>query len=329
MSTPRSISIVIPFMDEEGSLEALIVAIKAALLDYDFNYEILLVDDGSRDRGPEIAKRLAEEEAQVRLIRFTRNFGKAAALMAGFKEASGEYIVTMDADLQDDPKEIPRLLDKLDEGYDIVSGWKKDRQDPIGKRLPSKVFNFVVARAFGLELHDMNCGLKIYRRDAAAHLRIYGELHRFTPAMLYALGFRVAELPVTHHPRLQGKSKYGTARLAKGLLDLVTVILLTRYRARPLHLFGLIGLPLGFIGFLILFYLTVLWFAGLGPIGDRPLLFFGILLILTGTQLLGTGLIAELVLASENNASERYLVADRVGFPSPDSSTPTKKAKGK
>ncbi|MET4807252.1 glycosyltransferase involved in cell wall biosynthesis [Limibacillus sp. MBR-115] len=316
-------------MDEEGSLEALIVAIKAALLDYDFNYEILLVDDGSRDRGPEIAKRLAEEEAQVRLIRFTRNFGKAAALMAGFKEASGEYIVTMDADLQDDPKEIPRLLDKLDEGYDIVSGWKKDRQDPIGKRLPSKVFNFVVARAFGLELHDMNCGLKIYRRDAAAHLRIYGELHRFTPAMLYALGFRVAELPVTHHPRLQGKSKYGTARLAKGLLDLVTVILLTRYRARPLHLFGLIGLPLGFIGFLILFYLTVLWFAGLGPIGDRPLLFFGILLILTGTQLLGTGLIAELVLASENNASERYLVADRVGFPSPDSSTPTKKAKGK
>ncbi len=316
-------------MDEEGSLEALIVAIKAALLDYDFNYEILLVDDGSRDRGPEIAKRLAEEEAQVRLIRFTRNFGKAAALMAGFKEASGEYIVTMDADLQDDPKEIPRLLDKLDEGYDIVSGWKKDRQDPIGKRLPSKVFNFVVARAFGLELHDMNCGLKIYRRDAAAHLRIYGELHRFTPAMLYALGFRVAELPVTHHPRLQGKSKYGTARLAKGLLDLVTVILLTRYRARPLHLFGLIGLPLGFIGFLILFYLTVLWFAGLGPIGDRPLLFFGILLILTGTQLLGTGLIAELVLASENNASERYLVADRTGFPSPDSSTSTKKAKGK
>ncbi len=329
MSTPRSISIVIPFMDEEGSLEALIVAIKAALINYNFDYEILLVDDGSRDRGPEIAKRLAQEEAQVRLIRFTRNFGKAAALMAGFKEASGEYIVTMDADLQDDPKEIPRLLEKLDEGYDIVSGWKKDRQDPIGKRLPSKVFNFVVARAFGLELHDMNCGLKIYRRDAAAHLRIYGELHRFTPAMLYALGFRVAELPVTHHPRLQGKSKYGTARLAKGLLDLVTVILLTRYRARPLHLFGLIGLPLGFIGFLILFYLTVLWFAGLGPIGDRPLLFFGILLILTGTQLLGTGLIAELVLASENNASERYLVADRVGFSPPESSVPTKKAKGK
>jgi glycosyltransferase involved in cell wall biosynthesis len=214
----------------------------------------------------------------------------------------------MDADLQDDPAELVRLIKKLDEGYDVVSGWKKKRHDPLSKRLPSKLFNHVVSRVYGLTLHDMNCGLKVYRRKAVEHLHIYGELYRFAPALLFAQGFRVAELAVEHHPRLHGHSKYGSSRLAKGMLDMITVVLLTRYRARPLHLFGFVGLPMVALGGIILLYLTVLWFAGLGPIGDRPLLILGVLMVITGIQFVGIGLIAELLLASETGSEDRYVV---------------------
>lgn len=214
----------------------------------------------------------------------------------------------MDADLQDDPNEILSLIDRLEEGFDVVSGWKKTRHDPVSKRFPSKLFNFVVARTFGLSLHDMNCGLKAYRANALRHLNIYGELHRFTPALLHANGFKVAELVVTHHPRTHGTSKYGSTRLAKGILDLLTVVLLTRYRARPLHLFGFLGLPMGALGGLILTYLSILWAMDMGPIGDRPLLMLGILLVLTGTQLLGIGLIGELMIADQSRAEDRFII---------------------
>ena len=303
-----SLSIIIPFLNEVGTLEALVAKIHSTLGDAALSYEIILVNDGSTDGGEVLARSIAEQDPNLVLVDFTRNFGKAAALTAGFKQARGQMVVTMDADLQDDPNEVLRLMDCLNEGYDVVSGWKRTRHDPASKRLPSKLFNYVVGKVFGLSLHDMNCGLKAYRADALKHLKIYGELHRFTPALLHANGFKVAELEVTHHPRTHGQSKYGSARLVKGMLDLLTVILLTRYRSRPLHLFGFLGLPIGGLGGLILLYLSTLWMLDMGPIGDRPLLMFGILLVLTGMQLLGIGLIAELIVAGRQQVEDTYIV---------------------
>jgi len=211
MSRPHSLdlSVITPFLNEAGTLESLVEKIHTALAEVSLSYEIILVNDGSTDGGEKLARTLAECDEKIILVDFTRNFGKAAALSAGFKQARGQLVVTMDADLQDDPNEILLLIDRLEEGFDVVSGWKKTRHDPVSKRLPSKLFNFVVARIFGLSLHDMNCGLKAYRANALRHLKIYGELHRFTPALLHANGFKVAELVVTHHPRTHGTSKYG------------------------------------------------------------------------------------------------------------------------
>jgi glycosyltransferase involved in cell wall biosynthesis len=305
---PR-ISVVVPLLDEEGTLVELHAKLTDVLERLGGSYEILFVDDGSRDGSPRILRELAERDPAVGYLRFRRNFGKSAALDAAFRRARGEVIVTMDADLQDDPEEVPRLLAALDEqGLDLVSGWKRKRHDPLGKTLPSKLFNFTVRRLTGLQLNDFNCGLKAYRAEAIEGLDLYGELHRYIPVLVAWRGFSVGELPVQHHPRKWGHSKYGIERMAKGFFDLLTVILLTRYRRRPLHLFGWAGLVLSALGFSCLAYLTVLWFLG-HAIGGRPLLVLGVLLLLVGVQLVSTGLLGEMI-NSTRTAEPGYTIRD-------------------
>lgn len=290
------ISVVVPLLDEEGTLEELHEKLTRVLGSIGDPYEILFVDDGSRDRSSKIIAALAERDPAVGYVCFRRNFGKSAALDAGFRRARGEIVVTMDADLQDDPEEIPRLLAALDEReLDLVSGWKQKRHDPPSKTLPSRLFNFTVRTLTGLKLNDFNCGLKAYRAEAIDGLDLYGELHRYVPVLVAWRGFAVGEIAVNHHPRKWGHSKYGIERMAKGFFDLLTVILLTRYRRRPLHLFGWAGLTMFLLGFGCLAYLTVLWFLGMGPIGTRPLLFLGLLLVMVGVQLVSTGLLGEMI----------------------------------
>lgn len=308
MSAPQ-ISIVVPFLDEEGSLEALYAKLTEVLTSVGRSYEILFVDDGSRDRSATIADSLAERDSHVGVVHFRRNFGKAAALDAGFKRARGEIIFSMDADLQDDPAEIPHFLAKLDEGYDLVSGWKQKRRDPLGKTLPSKVFNLVVAQTSGLKLKDFNCGFKAYRAAALDGLELYGDLHRYVPVLVHFRGFRVTQIPVLHHPRTTGVSKYGVERMVRGFFDLLTILLITRYRTRPLHLFGGVGLAFAFVGFAALAYLTVLWFQGRG-IGQRPLLLLGVLLVLVGVQLVSTGLLGEMIGSVQVRDKPHYVVRE-------------------
>jgi glycosyltransferase involved in cell wall biosynthesis len=305
VSTDPHISVVIPFLDEEGSLEELHRRLTTVLVATGHDYEILFVNDGSRDRGAAIVEELSDRDPRVGVIHFRRNFGKAAALDAGFRRARGRIVFTMDADLQDDPDEIPNFLAKLDEGHDLVSGWKRKRHDPLGKTLPSKVFNFVVSRASGLELDDFNCGFKAYRAEAVHGLDLYGELHRYVPVLVHWRGFNVAQIPVVHHPRTTGASKYGVERMIKGFFDLLTVLLITRYRARPLHLFGGVGLAFAFVGFCCLAYLSVLWFMG-HPLANRPLLLLGTLLILVGVQLTSTGLLGEMISSTQAGDSSHY-----------------------
>lgn len=308
VSTMSSVSIVVPFLDESATLETLFSRVRAAMETTGRAWEMIFVDDGSRDGGDLLAADLARANRNVTLIRFTRNFGKASALSAGIALARGDIIVTMDADLQDDPVEIPRFLEKLAEGHDMVSGWKQTRHDPVSKTLPSRIFNRMTAKMFDIELHDINCGFKAYTRRAAKHLNLYGELHRFTPALLHAVGYSCSEIAVQHHAREYGQSKYGMMRMVKGLLDLGTVKLLTRYQSRPLHFFAMIGLPLFLLGTSFIAYLSVLWLLGMGPIGTRPLLFIGILLTVTGTQILGVGLVAELLQASGLKERDKYVI---------------------
>lgn len=309
----RVISVVVPFLDERDTLSPLVERVTKVLRDEGETFEIVLVDDGSTDGSGAEAAELARRYPPVRLITLRRNFGKAAALSAGLSAARGDLIVTMDADLQDIPEELPRFVAEIEAGYDVVSGWKRKRHDPLSKTLPSKIFNFVLSRAFSLRLHDFNCGFKAYTREAADHLRrrLYGDLHRFTPALLHSAGFRITELPVHHEPRCFGHSKFGSSRLMRGLLDLLTVLLLTRYRARPLHFFGGIGLSLGTLGAVGLIYLTALWFLGLGPIGDRPLLLFSILSALAGLQFIGVGLIGELIVVTKRGQDAPYVLDER------------------
>ncbi len=243
----------------------------------------------------------------MKVVRLRRNFGKAAALDAGFAEAAGDVIVTIDGDLQDDPAEIPRLLAKLDEGYDLVSGWKAKRRDPITRRLPSKLFNGVAGRVSGLRLHDMNCGLKAYRADVVRGMQLYGELHRYIPILAHYRGFRVTEIPVNHRPRAHGHSRYGVERYVRGFLDLLTVTFMGRYRHRPLHLFGGVGLVTSVLGAAILVYLTALKLAG-QAIGHRPLLTLGVLLVVVGIQFLSLGLLSELLTSQHE---ERVSSTDR------------------
>ena len=287
------LSIVVPVFNEAGSVEPLYQEIVEALTPLGA-FEVVFVDDGSTDGSSAVIERLVAAHDCVRLVKLRRNFGKAAALTHGFAEARGDLIVTMDGDRQDDPAEIPKLLAKLDQGYDLVSGWKQSRQDPVSKTLPSKFFNWTVRKSTGVALHDFNCGLKAYRREVTRHVTVYGELHRYIPVLASDLGFRVAEEKVSHRRRTAGQSKYGWRRYARGYLDLLTVLFLGRYRQRPQHLFGGIGTMMVLAGVLVDLYLTIDKLFG-HPIGQRPLLVFGTLLIIVGIQLLSLGLVGELI----------------------------------
>lgn len=299
-----AVSIVVPFLNEEETLRTLHGEIADALSGTDF--EILFVDDGSTDSSEQVVRGIVAEDRRASLIGFRRNFGKAAALSAGFRRARGDILITMDADLQDDPKELPRFLAAIAEGADVVCGWKQVRHDPRGKTMPSRLFNAAVNKTFGLDLKDHNCGFKAYRREAVENVNLYGELHRFVPALAKARGYRIVELPVHHRARQFGVSKYGWSRLIKGALDLLTVALTTRYGARPLHMFGGGGLVVGLVGGLILSYLALLWVLGAGPIGNRPLLLFGMLLVLGGAQMIGIGLLGELFLSRSIREDDKY-----------------------
>ena len=288
------ISIVIPLHNEERSVALLYEELQAALEPLAEEWEAVFVDDGSVDGSFAALTRLHDGNENVRVVRLRRNFGKAAALAAGFGQARGETVVTIDADLQDDPAEIPRLLVKLEEGFDLVSGWKTRRRDPLRRRVLSRIFNWVTGRVSGLRLHDMNCGLKAYRAEVVRGMPLYGELHRFIPVLAQYRGFRVAELPVNHRPREHGRSRYGVERYVRGFLDLLTVSFIGRYRHRPLHLFGGLGLILGLLGVAILVYLTVVKALG-HAIGERPLLTLGVLLVVVGLQFFSLGLISEML----------------------------------
>jgi len=295
----QKISIVVPLYNERESLLPLHDEISSVCQSHRWDYEIIYVDDGSTDGSFEILEKLYRQNPRrVRVVQFRRNFGKAEALSSGFRMAKGEFVVTLDADLQDDPKEIPKLIGKLQEGFDLVSGWKVHRKDPLSKRLPSKLFNRVTAWLSGIPLHDFNCGLKVYRIEVAKTLQIYGELHRYIPVLAHWYGFRVTEMPVHHRPRKFGKSKYGFSRFLRGGLDLVTVLFFGKYTKRPLHLFGSLGLLFTLLWGGITAYLIVLRITRTIFLSNRPLLFFGIVLLILGIQFISIGLLGEMIARS-------------------------------
>lgn len=310
---PRdTVSIVIPLLDEAATLDELTRRIWEVVGRHDLPVvEIVYVDDGSRDGSWARIEAMAAADPRVRGLRLRRNFGKATALDLGIRSSRGTLVVTMDADLQDDPEELPRFLEALTDGVDLVSGWKEHREDPWSKTLPSKIFNWVTARLSGVTLRDFNCGYKLYRREIFDQVSLYGELHRFVPVLAHGRGFRVEELPVRHHPRRHGSSKYGARRLIKGFVDLLTVLMLTRFSQRPGHLFGGLGLVLGGAAFLILAYLSGIKLLTGAEIGGRPLLLLGIMLSIIGVQVLLFGVLAELILSRTQPQPTVSLIADR------------------
>jgi glycosyltransferase involved in cell wall biosynthesis len=309
--TARMISFVIPLLDEEDSLRPLYEAITraAAILPPPYGaYEILFVDDGSTDGSPAVLRELHDcDPHHVRVIQFRRNFGKTAAMTAGFAHARGQVVVTMDADLQDDPEELPKLLAKLDEGYDLVGAWRSNRNDPLSKRLPSKIANFTISQVTGLKLHDLNCGFKAYRREVTRDLRLYGELHRFVPVLAHWKGYRTVEVPVTHHPRRFGSSKFGGKRFVRSYVDLISVLFLTRYLKQPMRLFGLLGSASTLVGAVAMLYLAGVWLVQ-GAMGWRPLLFFGITALVVGIQLISLGLLGEMLRNVTYCADDEYSI---------------------
>ena len=311
------LSLVIPAMNEVDSLRELHSQISQAAADHSLDIQVIFVDDGSRDGTWEVMRQLAAEDRRVHSIRLRRNFGKAAALTAGLKQAHGDLIMTMDADLQDDPAEIPNFLAKLNDGHDVVNGWKQRRLDPWHKVYPSRVFNWLVSRMTGLRLHDHNCGVKLFRREVAGEIRLYGEMHRFIPVLAHARGFRVTEIGVHHRARQFGHSKYGIRRFTRGFLDLLTVSFLISYGQRPHHMLGWIGLLCFGLGFLGLGFLGVLWLMmnvfhlfPTTPIGDRPLLAYSIASTLLGAQAITVGLLAELIVHRTGRDSDTYSIAE-------------------
>ena len=296
----KKISIVIPLLNEEESIRPLVEEINNAVSSISPDHEILFIDDGSTDNSLKIIKDLARTNKKIRYISFRKNYGKSAALNVGFNNANGDIIITMDADLQDDPDEIPNLLSKLEEGYDLVSGWKKKRFDPFIKKHSSRFFNFVTGLMTGIKIHDFNCGLKAYRKEVVKNLDVHGELHRYIPVMAYWKGFRVSEIVVKHHPRRYGKTKFGISRFFKGFLDLITVIFTTRYIQRPMHLFGFVGGLFFLLGVLVDGFLTYEWLFRSKFINNRPLFFLGILLIIVGIQFFSVGLLGEIMVHNSN-----------------------------
>lgn len=291
----------VPLFNEEESLPELYQQLTKALHPFDNKLEFLFIDDGSTDKSMQVLTDLHKKDSRVRVYQFRRNQGKSAALATGFQRARGEIIVTLDADLQDDPGEIPKLIDKLNDGFDLVSGWKKNRRDPFIKRTSSKLFNWVTSLMTGLTIHDINCGIKAYRRDVTDTINVYGQLHRFLPVLAQWEGFRVGEIVVEHHPRKYGKTKFGISRFAAGFFDLITVLFITRYTSRPLHLFGFAGLVSFFLGFIITAYLTIERLFFNRYLTNRPLLLLGILCIIVGVQFISVGLLGEMVTESRKN----------------------------
>ena len=308
-SSFKKISIVIPLFNEEESIYPLINEIKKVMTSMGMQFEVIFIDDGSKDLSLKKIKDICRTDKRFKYISFRKNYGKSAALQMGFKQISGDAVITMDADLQDDPKEIPNLLNKLDEGYDLCSGWKKKRQDPIIKKFSSRFFNFVTRILTGIKIHDFNCGLKAYRKDVVKNLNVHGELHRYLPVLARWQGFTITEIPVKHYPRRYGKTKYGISRFFKGFIDLITVIFSTRYIKRPLHFFGFFGAAAFFVGIIVLGYLTVLWIQG-HALSNRPMLFLGMLLIIVGVQFFAVGLLGEMLVHSSKDDSE-YVIKEK------------------
>jgi glycosyltransferase involved in cell wall biosynthesis len=308
-----ALSVVIPLINEAASLAELHGKLSEVLNRLHVHAEMIFVDDGSTDESFEILQRLQKRDRRVRVIQFRRNYGKSAALAAGFARAKGRNIITMDADLQDDPEEIPHLLNELRRGSDLVSGWKKRRHDKLSKRFASKIFNAVTSFLTGLKLHDINCGLKAYRREVTDNIHVYGQLHRYLPVLAFKEGFRVGETEVRHHPRKYGKSKFGLSRYTSGFFDLLTVLFLTRYTRRPLHLFGIGGLTSFLLGFGVSAYLTYERLFNHRYLTNRPILWLGLLLIIVGIQLISFGLLGEMLAATQNHAPT-YGIKAELGF---------------
>ena len=296
------LSIVIPVLNERQTVPGLFDELQIACASVGRSWEAVFVDDGSTDGSWEVLEGLAQAHPEISAVKLRRNFGKSAALAVGFAHTQGDVVVTLDGDGQDDPAEIPALLRELDSGYDLVSGWKRERRDPALRRWASRLFNGVTSRLSGVRMHDLNCGLKAYRGDCARSLEIYGELHRFTPVLAAQEGWRVGEIPVNHRPRRHGRSRYGPERYARGLFDLITVLFIGRYQNRPLHLFGGLGLVLMLVGVGTCIYLTVIKIGG-AAIGERPLLFLGVLLIVVGIQLGTLGLLGQMLALTRREMS--------------------------
>jgi len=300
------ISVILPVFNEEENLVEMNTEITGVLDNMDADYEIIYVDDGSTDRSFEILNSLREENQKIKLIQFRRNFGQTAGLAAGFDYASGDVIVTMDSDRQNDPNDIPMMLDKINEGYDLISGWRFDRQDAwLSRKLPSKMANSLISKITGVKLHDYGCSLKAFRKDVIVNLRLYGEMHRFIPAIASWMGVRIAEVKVNHRARVAGTSKYGISRTFRVILDLITVKFLLQYSARPIHFFGGIGLASGVMGFLIALVMTFQRFFFGIPMGDRPLLMLAILLMFIGLQFITFGLLGELMTRTYHEATNK------------------------
>ncbi|MEC9487111.1 MAG: glycosyltransferase family 2 protein [Prosthecochloris sp.] len=304
MQPTVDLTILVPVYNEVESLPLLLERIYAALgeeelcgvFGHSFRFEVLMVDDGSTDGSGRVIREQMKLRKEIRLVSFRTNFGKTAALAAGFREAAGEIVVTMDGDLQDDPFAVKDLVRKLNEGYDLVSGWKQDRRDPLSKTLPSRLFNATTRLCTGIDLHDFNCGLKAYRREVVESLDLQGEMHRYIPVLARWNGFRVAEVQVVHHRRRYGRTKFGASRVFPGLFDFLTVLFITRYLRQPMHFFGMLSLVSFLAGFGISLYVTVGKLLFDQAVGNRPILFLGILLIIVSVQLFSIGLLGELVM---------------------------------
>lgn len=310
--TNQKISVLIPAFNEAESLSELNKQIVEVMQANKLDYEIVYIDDGSTDNTYQVLTEIKQQNDHIKIIKFKKNFGKSTALSIGFQEVLGDLIITMDADLQDEPKEIPNFIDKINSNdYDMISGWKQDRKDNYIKLISSKIFNNTVTRLTGIKLHDFNCGFKIYKKEAIKDINIYGELHRFIPVLVYEQGFKVGELKIQHNERKFGESKYGKyglRRLRSYLLDPINILLLTKYAKKPTHFFGSLGLILLFLGSIFLSYLSIIWLLGQGPIGNRPLLFLSILLIIMGIQLISMGFLGEIIIRGKSKKEKIYYI---------------------